>query len=124
QDYTYAGSSDRLKQVGWYRENSDEQTHEVGQLLANELGLHDMSGNVLEWCQDWFDSEYYAECQKHGVVENPQGPDSGSRRVLRGGSYFDDSVTCRPVHRYPHDPGNRVVTIGFRLVFPFQAAGS
>ena len=77
QGYKYAGS-DRLKQVGWYDDNSDDQTHEVGQLLANELGLHDMSGNVWEWCQDWFDSNYYEECHQHGVAENPQGPDSST----------------------------------------------
>ncbi|MCI5165688.1 MAG: formylglycine-generating enzyme family protein [Candidatus Electrothrix sp. GM3_4] len=73
QNYKYAGS-DRLKQVGWYNENSDKQTHEVGQLLANELGLHDMSGNVWEWCRDWFSDKYYEECHKRGVIKNPQGP--------------------------------------------------
>ncbi len=101
QGYTYAGS-DRLKQVGWYDENGDDQTHEVSQLLANELGLHDMSGNVYEWCQDWFGSGYYEECQKHGVVENPQGADSGTDRVLRGGSWVDPPVSlplCLSVSR-------------------------
>jgi formylglycine-generating enzyme required for sulfatase activity len=123
QGYTYAGS-DRLKQVGWYEENSNNQTQEVGQLLANELGLHDMSGNVWEWCQDWFDNEYYEKCHKRGVVENPQGPDSGARRVLRGGSWFFNPVYCRSFYRNLNDPGLRSRNIGFRLVLPFQAAGS
>ena len=123
QGYTYAGS-DRLKQVGWYGENSDDQTHEVGELLANELGLHDMSGNVWEWCQDWFSDKYYEECHKRGTVENPQGPDSGTLRVLRGGSWFLHPVRCRSVYRIRLDPGSRSVTFGFRLVLPFQAVGS
>ena len=123
QGYTYAGS-DRLKQVGWYDENSDNQTHEVGQLLANELAIHDMSGNVLEWCQDWFSGSYYEECRKRGVMKNPQGPDRGEDRVLRGGSYFDHSGHCRSVYRSRLDPEDRSDDIGFRLVLPFQAAGS
>ena len=123
QGYTYAGS-DRLKQVGWYVENSNDQTHEVGQLLANELGLHDMSGNVWEWCQDWFSDKYYEECHKLGVMENPQGPETGSFRVLRGGSSFNSPVACRSVDRNSRGPEDRDGNIGFRLVFPFQAAGS
>jgi formylglycine-generating enzyme required for sulfatase activity len=122
QGYKYAGS-DRLKQVGWYRENSDGETREVGRLLANELGIHDMSGNVYEWCQDWYDDESYAACHKRGLVENPQGPDTGTRRVLRGGGYFGYPLRCRAVDRDRYRPEFRGGGIGFRLVLPFQSAG-
>jgi hypothetical protein len=60
-----------------YEANSGGETHEVGLLMPNELNLHDMSGNVWEWCQDWFSSGYYAACHQQGTVANPQGPDSG-----------------------------------------------
>ncbi len=65
QGYDYCGS-DKLKQVGWYTENSNKETHDVGLLLANELGLYDMSGNVFEWCEDWFDEKFYEKCKKGG----------------------------------------------------------
>ncbi len=123
QGYTYAGS-DRLKQVGWYDDNSDKQTHEVGQLLANELSLHDMSGNIWEWCQDWFSDKHYEVCRQRGIVENPQGPDSGADRVLRGGGWILRPVSCRSVNRGRGDPEDRGRIIGLRIVLPFQAAGS
>ncbi len=121
QGYLYAGS-DRLKQVGWYDENSGSQTREVGLLLGNELGLCDMSGNVLEWCGDWFGENYYAECQEKGMVKDPQGPLSGSNRVLRGGSWFGDARGCRCSYRDGDAPGLRNGNIGFRLVLPFPVS--
>lgn len=123
QGYIYAGS-DRLKQVGWYNENSGSETHAVGLLYDNELGLYDMSGNVWEWCQDWFSKEYYAECYQQGTVDDPHGTDTGSRRVLRGGGWFGSPVHCRCVFRSYGQPEDRNRFIGLRLALPFQSAGS
>ena len=68
-----------------YRNNSLFQTQPVGLLLPNTLGIYDMSGNVWEWCQDWFDDKYYTKCYHQGIVFNPQGPESGQDLVVRGG---------------------------------------
>ena len=122
QGYAYCGS-DKLKQVGWYDENSGNETKAVGLLLPNELGIYDMSGNVYEWCEDWFDGKYYEKCKKGGVVINPKGPEEGDGRVIRGGSYFSSAECCRPTYRDRLTPVNRSYFIGFRLVLSLQSVG-
>ncbi len=111
----YAGS-DRLEAVGWYGENSHGETKPVGLKLPNALSLFDMSGNVYEWCADWYDSDFYKKCLAKGTVLNPRNDEVGSNRVLRGGSWIsDDPRLCRVAYRFNHAPDNRGGGIGFRL---------
>ena len=94
-----------------------EKTAPVGSYPPNAWGLCDMHGNVYEWCQDWYDGKYYEVCKKQGVVENPAGPETGSDRVLRGGSWFNGAQHCRSALRAHFSPAYRYYGIGFRLVF-------
>ena len=107
--YTYAGSN-TIDDVAWYYFNAFSGTNTVATKQANELGLYDMSGNVYERCQDWYDS-YYSSSPEN----NPTGPDSGSDRVCRGGSCGADAVYCRVADREDIKPTIRSNHIGFRL---------
>jgi len=95
--------------VAWYDGNSGRETHPVGQLKPNELGIYDMSGNVWEWCADRYGA-YSA-----GSQNNPAGPSSGSYRVLRGGSWGNYPQSCRVANRGYDAPGYRSYSPGFRL---------
>lgn len=88
--YKYAGGNN-LDSVAWWDENPNDETQDVKQKQPNELGLYDMTGNVWERCNDWFDKNYYANSSEH----NPQGPGSGDGRVLRGGCWYNGARICR-----------------------------
>ena len=104
----YSGGS-MIDDVAWYRGNSGSKTHSVKTKKPNELGLYDMSGNVWEWCQDWYGS--YGSY----VQTNPTGPGSGAYRVDRGGGWDYNERGCRSSNRSSYSPGYRFCSLGLRL---------
>ncbi|MCP4695851.1 MAG: SUMF1/EgtB/PvdO family nonheme iron enzyme [Gammaproteobacteria bacterium] len=96
--YFFGDDEKMLGDYAWYEANSERKTHPVGEKKANAWGLHELSGNVWEWVHDWF-GDYPKEAQT-----NPRGPDTGSSRVGRGGSWDDDAVVCRSACRGGDDP--------------------
>ena len=110
--YKYAGANDDAKSgCMWFKENSQSQSHAVKTKSANELDLYDMSGNISEWCSDWYFNSY----ANNGERVNPKGPTSGVAKVYRGGSWDDNSMNCRVSKRYSMNPIFKNKLVGMRL---------
>ena len=107
--YCFGDDVNELSNHAWFYGNSGNATHPVGQKLPNAWGLYDVHGNVCEWVQDWYGE--YAD----NIEIDPNGVSEGSRRVLRGGSWYYDAANCRLAYRLSDLPGNRGSRIGFRL---------
>ena len=105
--YTYSGS-DTVDDVAWYRDNCENKDHEVKQKLPNAMGLYDMSGNVVEWCWDWYGSI------DTGIPST--GASSGSKRICRGGGYVNPASSASVAHRSSFEPYRRGRNLGFRVV--------
>jgi hypothetical protein len=109
-NYIYSGSNN-IDDVSWYWNNSSLKTHPVGLKNPNELGIYDMSGNVYEWCYDW-----YGEYPNIKVLIDYRGPDTGVYRVIKGGSWFSDFRYSQSDTRNRILPDHKHFSIGFRLV--------
>jgi formylglycine-generating enzyme required for sulfatase activity len=107
--YKISGSN-IIDAVAWYESNSGSKTHIVKWNQSNELGLYDMTGNVWEWCSDWY-GDY-----SPGAQQDPEGPSTGSSRVCRGGSWLDFARDCRVWRRFMSNPSDQSSSHGFRLV--------
>ena len=109
--YKYAGSND-LDEVAWYWNNAIAKTHSVGKKKSNELGIYDMSGNVIEWCNDWYKIGY----DKTRPYDNPKGPNKGVYRMIRSSHFYSREYEC-VIGEWGNSKPNNTTIIGFRIAY-------
>ena len=110
--YSFADDVALLEQHGWYNQNAGNKSHPVGTRWANDFGLHDMHGNLYEWCHDFYAEKWYEQ----SPTDDPQGPSSGSYRVMRSGAAYSNASACRSATRFRSMPSSRTFYEGFRIV--------
>lgn len=110
-DYFFGATPDKLKEFAWFEKNAGGRPHPVGQKKPNALGLHDMVGNVWQWCNDFYKVDYYKESPK----TDPRGPKAGDKKVVRGGSWRSADSDCRSGYRYNESPGYADVCFGYDI---------
>ncbi len=109
--YFFGDTPAKLGEYAWFKKNSGGRPRPVGQKQPNPRGLYDMAGNVWQWCNDFYQVDYY----KHSPRENPRGPESGQNMVLRGGAWKSSDDNCRSGFRYSESPGSADVCFGYDI---------
>lgn len=117
EDDDFFSYEENIAACGWYGVNSENKTHEVGIKRPNSWGFCDMLGNLREWCLDWHRDDYYKECLRKQIIDNPKGPVMGESKVLRGGCFDWAIANLRPTYRNFNRPNVNFFGNGFRVVF-------
>jgi formylglycine-generating enzyme required for sulfatase activity len=109
--FNFPGSESQLNEYSWYQHISEGKSHPVGMKKPNAWLLYDMTGNVWQWCQDWYEADYYGK----SPAEDPEGPATGTNRVFRGGSWNNPWPSCRSANRGADKPGYHDNLLGVRV---------